>query len=247
MRRVEDGSGPSVARIEESVWTALPVLHEPSLGERVLSKHAYFAAAADGTAGLANGNVHIRPDPNPNGLLFLDGVRWDVVALPVDGPDAETGPPFLGPDGTLWVHMDDYRERYLLRLDRNGWERILQGGVPRLVGTQVREARMAVDGTGAFWITLGGDGWGPDELPPLGPSGGPHGVLSFDGTMWSQYLKGLHVNRVDVAEDGAVFATALYGCPADDCNRYDGSADWSLGDLYLITPEAVAAPGFWAS
>ncbi len=74
--------------------------------------------------------------------------------------------------------------------------------------------------------------------------GRPVGVLTFDGTTWNQYLRGLHVNRVDIADDGTVLATALYGCPVDtDCyaGAEDGGADWSLSGLYVITPEAVAA------
>ena len=70
--------------------------------------------------------------------------------------------------------------------------------------------------------------------PPLGPSDPPHGVLSFDGTTWRQYLKGLSVERVE-ALDGTVWAA--------DLDMGDGLGGDGQGGLYVITPEAVAATG----
>jgi len=267
-RDVEDGPGPSVARIEGGEWTELPTLDDPSLEGHFRGQFANFVAAADGTAWLANGRITGGNDGDrgPKGLLHFDGERWDVVDLPIDGESLHAGPLALGPDGTLWVYVTNTSDttritHHLARLDAGGWS-VFSGrsgpfgrnlseadGVPLLTTQIYYEARMAVDRDGRLWIAIGGDGGlGSDTFNPalpytLGSSPGPVGVPTFDGTTWNQYLKGLHVNRVDVTDDGTVFATALYGCPTGVCNPYkaSGNADWSLGGLYVITPEAVAA------
>lgn len=87
-------------------------------------------------------------------------------------------------------------------------------GVPMLSTQFDYEARMAVDGDGRLWIAVGGDGgvgYATNTLypPSLDPSPGPVGLLTFDGTAWNQYLRDRHVNRVDVTDDGTVFATVL--------------------------------------
>jgi len=259
-RNVEDGPGPSVARIKDGEWTVLPALDDPSLEGHYRGPHASFVAAEDGTAWLANG-LGGDGAPGPTGLLHFDGERWKVVELPIDGEDLQAGPLALGADGTLWVYASAIAGggsniNYLARLDADGWT-VFSGrhqrghtldkrdGVPLLSAPIYYEARMATDPDGRLWIAVGGDGGagaGDNWLypPSLDPAPGPVGLLTFDGTTWNQYLRGLHVNRVDVAADGTVFATVLYGCPAADCHPYDDSGDWSLGGLYVITPEAVA-------
>ena len=252
-RNVEDGPGPSVARIKDGEWTVLPSLDDPSLEGLYRGAHASFVAAEDGTAWLANGRVPFggAGAPGPTGLLHFDGERWEVVELPIEG-QVHAGPLALGPDGTLWVYAADHSrspsENYLARLDADGWA-VFSGrtansghtldeadGVP-LLSTQIHyEARMAVDGDGRLWIAVNGDGGAGDGdnwlyPPSLDPVPGPIGVLTFDGTTWNQHLRGLHVNGVDVADDGTVFATALD-------HRYN--KDRGLAGLYVITPEAVA-------
>lgn len=102
----------------------------------------------------------------------------------------------------------------------------------------------AVDGDGTLLIAF--NGWPVTKLPasldpgpPDGPpcSGEGHGVLSFDGSSWRQYLDGQMVNRVDVAPDGSVWATSLFECAEADAP----CEDVIDGGLYVITAEAVAA------
>ena len=263
-RNVEDGPGPSVARLKDGEWTVLPTLDDPSLEGHYRGQFANFVVADDGTAWLANGRMTWGGDgaPGPTGLLHFDGERWEVVDLPVEGR-IHAGPLALGPDGTLWVYAMDMladvpSQNYLLRLDADGWT-LYAGrsgargltldeadGVPMLSTQFYYEARMAVDPDGRLWIAVSGDGGEGNTdnwlyPPSLEPAPGPVGVLTFDGTTWNQHLKGYHVNRVDVAEDGTVLATVLYGCPTRHCSRYNSEADWNLGGLYVITPEAVAA------
>jgi hypothetical protein len=74
------------------------------------------------------------------------------------------------------------------------------------------------------------------------------GVLSFDGERWTQVLDGVQVNRVAIADDGSLLATAANGCRAGDemgggYGCAEGAADPSLGGLYVITPAALAATG----
>jgi hypothetical protein len=247
---VEDGRGPRVARIAEGEWTVLPVLEDPSRNGDFYGSSKYFAAAADGTAWLANGHFHaggrVEAAPRLRGLLHFDGTGWEVVDLPVDGTLPMThlqdhterwpwraGPLALGPDGTLWVYLEARTQPrmtcskpgYLARLRDGEWS--LFGpthGVPTLVCGGRSDAAMAVDGAGRLWIA--------------GPEGG--GVRSFDGSGWQSYLSDLRANRVAVTPDGNILATALYGCPDSDCGS-DGfsETDWSLGGLYIIDPEAV--------
>ena len=222
----------------------------PSLEGHYRGQFANFVVADDGTAWLANGRMTWGGDgaPGPTGLLHFDGERWEVVDLPVEG-QIHAGPLALGPDGTLWVYAMDIladvpSQNYLLRLDADGWT-LFAGrtgargltldeadGVPILSTQFYYEARMAVDPDGRLWIAVGGDGGGgnPDNwLYPasLEPAPGGVGLLTFDGTTWNQYLRGLHVNRVDVADDGTVFATAL--------------DTWGQAGLYVVTPEAMVA------
>jgi len=260
-QRVDDGPGPRVARVEAGEWNELPTPDDPALGGFFHGNDRYFAAAADGTAWLANGNFHGQ-DPGPVGLLHFDGDRWESVVLPGEGRYERAGLLALGSDGTLWAYLAEGvkpnipgRPWVLARLDADGWTVFTRDdGVPQLTKVQSTEAHMAAGDGGRLWISPMGDGYfvlsngqnearhgDPDELvPPLGPSDVPHGVITFDGSTWTQFLRGVKVNRVDVAPDGTVYATALYGCP-DGCHDEREDYDWSMAGLYVITPDAVAA------
>jgi hypothetical protein len=266
-QRVSRGPGPRVARIADGEWTELPALEGPALSGDFGSEWAgpgYFEAAADGTAWLANGDLHSW-DPadrtsSPNGLLHFDGEQWEVVDLPasgghgqrVDHPGWRAGPIALGADGTLWVYLiEDARPSppdwnnpsngHLARLDADGW-RLYSAenhGVPLLVIYKGTEAPMAADAAGRLWVA-----------PEFG------GVLSFDGDDWRRYLGGLYVNGLEVASDGSVLATALGGCldPERAAERFTPDYEWTAAHpcwepselsadragLYVITPEAMA-------
>jgi hypothetical protein len=247
---------PSVAKIKDGAWAISSELGDQSLRGPFRGQPAWFAASADGTAWLANGKGASSERSSFAGLLRFDGERWDAVELPGEseglavGPSRlAAGPIALGPDGTLWVFLKNERHQtnHLARLDTDGWTVFSEeDGVPNLDGFVFYEADMATDADGRLWIGVGGDGGGSDSgwpnmalPPPLGSSNGPVGVLAFDGISWSQYLAGLHVNRVDVAADGSIFATALHAC-LGDCEE-TGDRDLTQAGLYVITPEAAAA------
>ena len=250
---------PKVARIKDGVWTVLPVEVDGSTSgsnDGVISSYiangpsyvgyaSDFAAAADGTAWLAKGDgAGWKLPPGTEGLLHFDGERWQVVDLPVDPSMAYAGPLALGPDGTLWVYAatkpSGRSVPELARLQDGEWTVFTEtDGVPILAGYNTHSARLAVDGEGTLWVAFNGDPVAPDSLPPpLGPSDPPHGVLSFDGSTWRQYLKGQDVNNVAVAPDGSIWATSLMDCTGSpECRAREVGG----GGLYVITPEAVAA------
>ena len=197
-QQVEDGPGPRVARIVDGDWTMLPPLEDPArpgssdgadpyplpgLEDPDLSgffhgADQYFAASPDGTAWLANGDLHrCFVAPAPQGLHF-DGTGWELVDTQVDGRSWLAGPLALGPDGTLWVYLElpigcgpsrNDRPGYLARLDADGWRLFTPeaDGVPKLNRFGGWDADMAVDAAGTLWL---GD--------PV------RGVLAFDGSDW---------------------------------------------------------------
>jgi hypothetical protein len=246
------GPWPRVARIEDGVQTDLSMPDDGTRG-RYLGTPANFVVAPDGTAWFGSadpcGGIPPCGGPMPKDtkrLLRFDGERWLEPDVPLDSDATHFGPLATGPDGTLWVYAvgDDWDDPHLLRLRDGEWSVFTAAdGVPHLVGGHVYVARLEVDGEGTLWIAFDGAVSGPNLAPPLGPSGGamPVGLLSFDGSTWRQYLRGHFVNRVEVAEDGSVWATSLADCagdvPTQKCYQLvrDG--------LYVITPEAVAASG----
>ncbi len=131
-----------------------------------------------------------------------------------------------GPDGTVWAFLADQvrRDVYLMRLDDTG----------------KRE-------------------WGPTDSTPAMPIvpiavapdrslwGVPRGstcdgVSRFDGETWDRYLRDLCIHQMDIADDGSVWLLA--GTAWDivkttkDGTKYGSPAPT---DLYVITPEAIAA------
>jgi streptogramin lyase len=246
---------PKVARIEDGVWTVLPVEVDGSRsgsndgvtssylanGRSYVGYASDFAAAADGTAWLAKGDgAGWKLPPGTEGLLHFDGERWEVVDLPLDPSMAYVGPLALGPDGTLWVYAatepSGRSVAELARLRDGEWTVYTEAdGVPVLARYNMHSARLAVDGEGTLWVAFNGDPVAPVSLPPpLGPSDPPHGVLSFDGATWRQYLKGQDVNSVAAAPDGSIWVTSLMDCTDSPECRADEVAG---GGLYVITPE----------
>jgi hypothetical protein len=226
------GQAPQVARIQDGEWTLLRSDGDVP-GDAVLN--VYMAAAPDGSVWLGCSTYHAASSRTPAcaGLRRHDGEAWETVT-PIPGrPDLHAGPVAVGPDGTLWTYLiakTDPRGHYLARLSDGIWSVFgVADGVPMLEGVQTWESDLTVDEDGTLWI--GGSQrsieYGAPLPPPLGPSDPPHGVLSFDGTTWQQYLKGLSVERVQ-ARDGMVWAADLV------------SWGGGPGGLYVITPEAMA-------
>ena len=84
--------------------------------------------------------------------------------------------------------------------------------------------------------------WGKTFLATL--AGGCAGVLSFDGTTWSQHLAGACATHVSAAPDGNVWVTVVE--PASLAEWAAAEPDRALdparaaAGLYVITPDAVA-------
>ena len=166
------------------------------------------------------------------GLHRLVDGEWDALGPPLDGVD-------VGPDGTIWAlrqpevqvveggDPDDWAdfvtddegnwvfdyEDILMRYDGSEWQEWGPAdGVPAgLVGL-----RAAPDGS--LWATAGAESC-------------DGGMFHFDGTTWNHYLAGRCTDVFEVAPDGSLWAV-------DGAEDTDGVR---LADLYVITPEALAA------
>jgi hypothetical protein len=129
-------------------------------------------------------------------------------------PDAGTMP-----DGVFWGIGDD---ETLLRHDETGWQR-WSLREHRMLGSWVI-APHGVAPDGSFWAAWSGSGvhGTPDAL----------GVNRFDGRTWMRFLPGTEsgwLSGMDIAPDGSVWVLA--------------GTTVLEPDLYVITPEAVAAAG----
>jgi len=212
----------SVARLVDGTWTFLPEIDDPAWLET--SAQVYWddlAVTPDGTASLVAGG----------GLLQFDGEAWEYQE-PVADRERLMGATAIGPDGTLWFYMQERRsrERHLARRDEDGWTIYsADDGIPTLMGNQVFAGRLAVDGGGTLWA------FGHEYYEPEVAVSECGGVLSFDGTTWTQYLKGACVNHVTIAADGSVWAAAHAG-------NSDETLNPALAGLYVIHPERSGGP-----
>ena len=149
---------------------------------------------------------------------YADGV-WE----PVTYGDPEAG---TMPDGVFWgigpgPTGDD---ETLYRHDVTGWQR-WSLKEQRMLGSWLI-APHAVAPDGSFWAGWAGRGalGTPDVL----------GVNRFDGRTWARFLPGKEVSwlsGMEIAPDGSVWVLA---------GSREADTDWAT-DLYVITPEAVAA------
>ena len=188
-----------------------------------------------------------RPHPTDSGVLYADECGWGLCEghRYVDGAWTDLGwlTAFdVAPDGTVWLLTAD--EGLLRRFADDAWEEwrpddlpdmglgIGLGGEPYL-STLTSTVVAAPDRS--MWASL----WqqGPDGDAP--PAGGLwtgeqrgdkdrydprcNGLVRFDGTTANRFLPGRCVT-MDIAADGSVWVLADEG-----------------GNLYVITPEAVAA------
>ena len=82
----------------------------------------------------------------------------------------------------------------------------------------------------------------PDDAPQdwssqlAMPRAGCDGLVSFDGSDSHRYLSGLCVHDIDIAADGSAWVLANEWVGTRDAPQMVGPVD-----LYVITPEAVAA------
>jgi hypothetical protein len=164
-------------------------------------------------------------------LVGIDGAdgQWQDAGSPV-GENAIGLLPFgipgirgsvdIGPDGTLWAVTAPMESADLIRFDGSEWSRWPLVGTDYAPSPPYYLTRVAPDAS--FWVGLS---HGID-----GPTRTCHGVGHFDGVSWERYLPNRCVAAIDIAADGSVWLLAMQ----------EGEYDKPL-DLYVITPEAVAA------
>jgi hypothetical protein len=173
-----------------------------------------------------------------------EGNEWGAF----DRADAD-----VGVDGTFWGIRDGHyggpRDDLLTRFDGTEWTTF---DPPDGSGIDVAMRELAQDGWvpsdfrrsqwGEPHVASDGSLWVPSRLgvmerdPDLGGGHrnvcghGIDGVARFDGERWSRFLQGRCVETMDIAADGSVWLLAS-----------KSGAQFPLANVYVITPEAVAA------
>ena len=151
------------------------------------------------------------------GLLRFDGTDWEVIRPLGDDQDHAVAGLASNRDGVLWA---EFESGHLARFDGRAWGAVSH--VPAPEGDTHR-AR-SVDPDGNLWVGSYSHRWGGYV------SDGCDGIRRFDGSTWMTFLAGECVTDIDIASDGAVWVTV----PSR------AGPTWVPGDLYVITPEAVA-------
>jgi len=169
-----------------------------------------------------------------NGMYRWDGQTWVKRAaweeLPI-GPDDYIGWT-VGHDDTVW--LGGLSGLFSFEPGAGTWSR-------HEAVSSVAQIEVAPNGT--IWVRRNererlrtADNEGP--LPSA-----PDAMLAFDGTEWTTYGLPRTVTDFDIAPDGTVWAISnpeTTGTNLRDLYRINfNDEDWS--DIYVITPEAVAA------
>jgi hypothetical protein len=141
----------------------------------------------------------------------------------------------VGPDGTVWEHgglvwpegsIDDAD---LVRLAGGAWEGWASADLPEIKHDLGLDNQFKVAPDGSLWFSMWRDDPGTDTgMCEQDWGAGPvycDGLARFDGETLDRFLPGQSIS-MDIAADGSVWVLA-------------GNAQGR--DLYLITPEAVAA------
>jgi hypothetical protein len=223
----EDRPPNIFAYLDEDGWQTLGHLD---------NVHDLLVAGPDdiwATAGIFPENyLHRFVDGAWQRLVGIEGTEptWQPAEDPVadDAVQFDWGPGWgvgLGPDGTLWgASSRDFAPYSLVRFDGTEWQEWMVADlVPDYGGGYAQNLTVAPDGS------LWSDWWWKGDFGfPVND-----GVRHFDGATLSHYLRGHPVRAMDVAADGSLWLLA------DD----DPSDEEEVLDLYVITPEAVAATG----
>ena len=257
--RVAAGGRLAVARLVDGEWVEEAI--EPALRA---GDGGSLAVGPDGTALL--GTTYFNSCHSGAWLGIVERAEDGWAPSFTADPEADrvlpgVGPIAIGSDGTTWAYQSlsnigegvpTWGPRLLRRTD-GAWEILGDDeSVPALVGTQTWESRMAVSPEGRLWIALDGPwvidahrDW-DDRSIAATLDGLCAGLLSYDGTSWSQHLSGSCVSDVSAAPNGVVWATVLDFDPAwiDDLEpRLRDAAQMRPSPpagIYAITPEAMA-------
>ena len=167
-----------------------------------------FFVTADGTKWITSTTTPAiwRDDSD----WLSEEASWETVLLGFVEPgqlsiSAQRTVTAIGADGTLWMFMelDEPDGSILARLDVDGWSSWAEAaGVPEAIGTGgFGGGSLAVAPDDSVWLAAGA------------PSGSVHAgcsqrVSRFDGATWTDYLDGLCIHAVDVADDGTAWVRA---------------------------------------
>jgi hypothetical protein len=240
-------AGPEFALAPDgSVWTTEEALRRFFLGHSVDgsewdSWEVPFTEGPDGRMTLLG--------ISGEGDAWVTNGEYDGVIGRFDGSDWQTSsaPPGawlwdVGQDGTLWARSE-HEQRRMLRFDGTDWTEYDEAdGVPQMGGHEM-PADIEVAPDSSVWVNSiprlirETDDGSIDDTSGEGDVCG--GVYNFDGTTWTHYLHGTCVYDMDISPDGT---TWLRGGTFDLNADFDRSRSTSGPvELYVITPEAVAA------
>jgi len=230
--------GANVGRLDASGWQEYPIDLDPfddefrqlleDYGEDpdAAGRRPYFEDLAVDTNGEVWAALAVTDwAMAPMVLLRYDGEAWSLVDPLGLGGYRSVGLLDVGPDGTLWMYLDTGKDP---RFDPEKDD----GNEPdRHYLARLADDRWTVfseeDGVVDLWARgeapglLRVDHEGTVWMQPQG-DGVPQGVRVFDGKTWRHYLDGHDVIDIEFAPDGRAWVL-------------------TSDDLYVITPEAVAA------
>jgi hypothetical protein len=261
-----EGGRLAVARLADGEWVEENV--EPAT---LAGDGGRLAVGPDGTVLLGTTYFNSCPEGAWIGILERGEDEW--VPSYTSDSEAGSGRPGIGPiaigsDGTAWAYQDRsihddsadpiWNPRLLRRTDGD-WEVLGEDeSVPALIGTQTWGSNMTVSADGRLWIALDGRAaldwhrdWGKKSIAAT-LDGLCAGVLSYDGSTWSQHLAGACATDLSAAPNGNVWVTVVDVDPAWLAELSESDADEALrlreaastsspAGIYVITPEAIAA------
>jgi hypothetical protein len=263
---VAAGGRLAVARLVDGGWVEERI--EPALR---VGDGGSLAIGSDGTALLGTTYYNSCTDGAWVGIVERGADGWAASFTSdaeTDSGRPGTGPIAIGSDGTAWAYQDRsihddsadpiWNPRLLRRTDGD-WEVLGEDeSVPALIGTQTWDSNMTVSADGRLWIALDGQvaldwhrDWGKKSIAAT-LDGLCAGVLSYDGSTWSQHLAGACATDLSAAPNGNVWVTVVDVDPAWLAELSESDADEALrlreaastsspAGIYVITPEAIAA------
>jgi hypothetical protein len=157
-----------------------------------------------------------------NVLSRFDGTTFERVAL----PDWLIARATMAPDGTLWALLRNWKQPTLARFDGSTWREWDRDDGVLSIDDVYNDQELSF-----FEIAPDGSIW----FNPTAKVRRAQGVARFDGDALTRYLRGLRIYAMDIAPDGAIWVQA------GTYSVKNGKERFGPVDVYVITPEAVAA------